>query len=206
MSPDPILDEELARIRRVAWRMDAICYIPSTNYSLGLDNILGFIPVVGDALSIAPSIWMIHRARQLGATPGAIAFMIANLVMDLFVGMVPLLGDLFDIAYNANIRNYRLLEKNLARRAERAREVRPRTPPEGTIPRRLRLSPRTDIRRTEMDIIRIICAVILPPLGVFLQEGLGKHFWINILLTLLGYIPGIVHAVYIIARDDTVRT
>ncbi|MDX5403234.1 MAG: YqaE/Pmp3 family membrane protein [Rhodobacterales bacterium] len=50
-----------------------------------------------------------------------------------------------------------------------------------------------------MDFIRIIIAILLPPLGVFLQEGLGKHFWINILLTILGYIPGIVHAVYIIA-------
>jgi uncharacterized membrane protein YqaE (UPF0057 family) len=50
-----------------------------------------------------------------------------------------------------------------------------------------------------MDFIRIIIAILLPPLGVFLQEGLGKHFWINVLLTILGYIPGIVHAVYIIA-------
>lgn len=52
-----------------------------------------------------------------------------------------------------------------------------------------------------MDLIRIIAAVILPPLGVFLQVSLGKHFWLNILLTLLGYIPGIVHAVWIIARE-----
>lgn len=51
-----------------------------------------------------------------------------------------------------------------------------------------------------MDLIRIICSVLLPPLGVFLQVGIGKHFWLNILLTLLGYIPGIVHAVWIIAR------
>lgn len=51
-----------------------------------------------------------------------------------------------------------------------------------------------------MDLLRIIVAVILPPLGIFLEVGLTKHFWINILLTLLGYIPGIVHAVYIIAR------
>ncbi len=52
-----------------------------------------------------------------------------------------------------------------------------------------------------MDLLRIIIAVILPPLGVFLQVGLGKHFWFNIILTILGYIPGIVHAVYIIARE-----
>jgi uncharacterized membrane protein YqaE (UPF0057 family) len=51
-----------------------------------------------------------------------------------------------------------------------------------------------------MDLLRIIIAIFLPPLGVFLQEGIGKHFWINIVLTLLGYIPGIVHAVWIIAR------
>ncbi|HDZ55455.1 MAG TPA: YqaE/Pmp3 family membrane protein [Pseudomonas xinjiangensis] len=51
-----------------------------------------------------------------------------------------------------------------------------------------------------MDIIRLICAVLLPPLGVFLQVGIGGAFWLNILLTLLGYIPGIIHAVWIIAR------
>jgi len=51
-----------------------------------------------------------------------------------------------------------------------------------------------------MDIIRIIAAVVLPPLGVFLQVGIGKAFWINILLTLLGYIPGIIHAIWIIAK------
>ena len=51
-----------------------------------------------------------------------------------------------------------------------------------------------------MDLIRIIVAIFIPPLGVFLQVGLGKDFWINILLTLLGYIPGIIHAVYIIAK------
>ncbi len=51
-----------------------------------------------------------------------------------------------------------------------------------------------------MDIIRLICAVFCPPLGVFLQVGLGLDFWINILLTLFGFIPGIVHAVWIIAK------
>lgn len=51
-----------------------------------------------------------------------------------------------------------------------------------------------------MDIFRIIIAVILPPLGVFLQVGFSGQFFLNILLTLLGYIPGIVHAVWIISR------
>ena len=51
-----------------------------------------------------------------------------------------------------------------------------------------------------MDVIRILFSILLPPLGVFLQVGLGLHFWLNILLTLLGYIPGVVHAIWIIAR------
>lgn len=51
-----------------------------------------------------------------------------------------------------------------------------------------------------MDILRIIAAIILPPLGVFLQVGLTKHFWINILLTILGFVPGIIHAIWVIAK------
>jgi uncharacterized membrane protein YqaE (UPF0057 family) len=50
------------------------------------------------------------------------------------------------------------------------------------------------------DFIRIVFSVLLPPLGVFFQVGLGLHFWLNIVLTLCGYIPGLVHAIYIIAR------
>jgi uncharacterized membrane protein YqaE (UPF0057 family) len=51
-----------------------------------------------------------------------------------------------------------------------------------------------------VDLLRIIIAILLPPLGVFLQVGFGKQFWINILLTILGYIPGIVHAIWVIAK------
>lgn len=49
-----------------------------------------------------------------------------------------------------------------------------------------------------MDIIRLLLSILIPPLGVFLQVGLGFHFWLNIVLTLLGYIPGLLHAIWII--------
>jgi uncharacterized membrane protein YqaE (UPF0057 family) len=49
-----------------------------------------------------------------------------------------------------------------------------------------------------LDIVRIIVAIILPPLGVFLQVGIGKHFWINIVLTILGFVPGVIHAIWVI--------
>ncbi len=51
-----------------------------------------------------------------------------------------------------------------------------------------------------MDLLRIVVAILLPPLGVFLQVGIGTQFWINVLLTILGYIPGIIHAVWVIAK------
>lgn len=59
------------------------------------------------------------------------------------------------------------------------------------------VAPRT---ATGGDALRILCAILLPPLGVFLQVGFGLQFWLNILLTLFGYLPGIVHAVWIILR------
>lgn len=51
-----------------------------------------------------------------------------------------------------------------------------------------------------MEVLKIILAVLLPPVGVFLQVGLRGHFWLNILLTILGYLPGIIHAVWVIAK------
>jgi uncharacterized membrane protein YqaE (UPF0057 family) len=65
---------------------------------------------------------------------------------------------------------------------------------------RIKVVDRLDTERLTMDLLRIIIAILLPPLGVFLQVGIGKHFWINILLTILGYIPGIIHAVWVIAK------
>ncbi len=53
---------------------------------------------------------------------------------------------------------------------------------------------------TFYDFLRIVLAILLPPVGVFLTVGIGWQFWINILLTIFGYIPGIVHAIWIIAR------
>lgn len=57
-----------------------------------------------------------------------------------------------------------------------------------------------------MDFIRIVVALLLPPLGVFMQEGLNRRFWLNVLLTILGYVPGIIHALYVIVKYEPRRT
>lgn len=124
------IDEELRRLRKVAMRMDALFYIPRTRISIGLDNIIGLVPVVGDVASVVPSVWMIHRAYKIGATPGTIAYMCLNTTLDLVIGSIPIIGDVFDVVYNANLRNYRALETNLNKRTARAKDVR-----EGRLPR-----------------------------------------------------------------------
>jgi len=70
---------------------------------------------------------------------------------------------------------------------------------EGPWPSRLVRLRIANLKEFQMDLIRLITAILLPPLGVFLQVGIGLQFWINVLLTLMGYVPGIVHAVWIIA-------
>ncbi len=57
-----------------------------------------------------------------------------------------------------------------------------------------------------MGILRIILLVIIPPIGVFLKVGLGLQFWINIVLTLLGYVPGLIHGIWIVSRSESART
>lgn len=54
------------------------------------------------------------------------------------------------------------------------------------------------------DLIKILVAVLLPPLGIFLEIGIGRQFWINVVLTVLGYIPGLIHAVYIIGSRSRI--
>jgi uncharacterized membrane protein YqaE (UPF0057 family) len=55
------------------------------------------------------------------------------------------------------------------------------------------------------DILRILLSILLPPLGVALEVGITKHFWINLILTIFGYVPGLVHAIYIIASKRPIK-
>ncbi len=106
---------KLARLRRIARLMDSAIGLPGTRFRLGLDGLFGLAPVAGDAASAAVALYIIWEARRLGAPPSLVARMLGNLALDAFGGSVPLLGDLFDVGFKANIRNVDLLE-NLLRR------------------------------------------------------------------------------------------
>ena len=109
------LEADLDRLDRIAVRMDALLRIPGTRLSLGLDSVLGLVPVIGDTLALAPSIYVLAEAKRLGASPHALGRMGFNVGIDYVVGLVPLLGDLFDFGWKANIRNTKILREELGK-------------------------------------------------------------------------------------------
>jgi hypothetical protein len=110
----------MARLRRVGWLLDNAIPIPGTRYHLGIDQIIGLVPGIGDLIGGALSLYIIVEAWRLGVPRGLLARMGWNVAVDTLVGEIPILGDLFDIAFKANIRNLALLDGF----AERPVEVR----------------------------------------------------------------------------------
>ncbi len=106
-------EDELRRLEALANLLDAQFGIPGTQLSFGVDSLIGLIPGIGDAIAAIPSAYIIIRAERLGVSNAVLARMIANLAADLFIGSVPVVGDIFDVAFKANRRNVALLRKHL---------------------------------------------------------------------------------------------
>lgn len=96
-------------VERLARVLDDLVQIPGTRIRVGLDALLGLLPAGGDLIGGALSAWIIVAAVRLGAPPAVVARMGANVLLDTVVGAVPVLGDLFDVAWRANRRNVDLL-------------------------------------------------------------------------------------------------
>ncbi len=106
----------LARLRWLARLMDAQFGLPGTRFRFGVDGLVGLAPVAGDLLTGLVSLYVVWEARSLGAPPALLARMLANVAMDVAGGALPVVGDLFDAAFKANIRNVALLEGWIERR------------------------------------------------------------------------------------------
>jgi Domain of unknown function (DUF4112) len=107
--------ERIARIDALATLLDTAVSLPGTNVRFGLDALLGLVPGIGDVITTAMALYIVHEARQLGAPGLIIARMLANVALDGLVGTVPVLGDAFDVMWRSNRRNMRLLQAWLAR-------------------------------------------------------------------------------------------
>jgi hypothetical protein len=120
-SPDvetynPKTEQSVARLEALAKLFDAAFVIPGTNIRMGLDGLIGLVPIAGDLISGLISSYLIWEARQLGASRWVIGRMMANTLVDTTIGAVPLVGDAFDVVFRTNMRNLALLRKHLARK------------------------------------------------------------------------------------------
>lgn len=105
----------LSGLRQLARLLDAAVRIPGTNIRFGLDAVLGLFPGAGDIAGGVLSAFIVVQAANLGAPRSVLARMVMNVAIDSIVGVVPILGDLFDISWKSNTRNMDLLERYVAR-------------------------------------------------------------------------------------------
>jgi hypothetical protein len=106
-------EQRLAQVRFIAQLMDDRFTLPGTRFRFGLDAIIGFVPALGDAVTSAISLIIVHHAWQSGAPKLTLVRMLGNVGADFLLGSIPLIGNLFDFAWKANRRNARLLEEHL---------------------------------------------------------------------------------------------
>lgn len=117
-------DSDIQRARALARVLDSAVGIPGTPLRIGLDAILGLIPGGGDVAGAALSGYIVLAAARRGASRAVIARMLLNVLLDTTIGAIPVLGDLFDVAYKSNMKNVALLERHAAHPAAVTRHSR----------------------------------------------------------------------------------
>ena len=110
------IQQSLLRLEALAQLMDGAFLIPGTKVRIGLDAVIGLVPILGDLLASIISSYLIWEARQLGASRWVIGRMIANTTIDTLFGVVPIVGDAFDVLFRANLKNLALLRRHLEKR------------------------------------------------------------------------------------------
>ncbi len=105
---------DLNEMRRLAELLDEAIKIPVVNYRVGLDALLGLVPVIGDFSGFAISSYIIFKAHNMGVPREKVSRMVFNSLVDVLVGSIPLVGDIFDLFWKSNKRNLRIVERHFA--------------------------------------------------------------------------------------------
>ena len=109
-------EQTLVRLEAIARLMDNSLVVPGTNIRFGLDALVGLVPVAGEMIGGLISSYLIWEARRLNVPKWLIARMVANALIDTTLGSIPVLGDIFDVAFRANMKNMALLRRHLERK------------------------------------------------------------------------------------------
>ncbi len=108
------LEARYRRLRHIAVLMDGVLRVPGTRFRFGLSSLIGLPPGAGDAMLTAISLWIVWEGSKLGLPREKIARMLGNVAIEAALGSVPVLGDLFDVMWKANLRNLAIIEAHLA--------------------------------------------------------------------------------------------
>ncbi len=111
--------ERLERLDALASFMDSAIVIPGTNIRFGADALIGLVPGIGDAICAGVSCLIVLEARRMGAPAHVIGRMVGNIALDSLAGAIPVIGDLFDVAFRANLRTMQLLRSHFETAAAR---------------------------------------------------------------------------------------
>jgi hypothetical protein len=106
----------LSRLRSLAVLLDTAIVLPG-GIRVGADAIIGLAPGIGDTITTAMAAYFIYEAHRLGLPRHKLVRMIGNVAIDGLVGAIPILGDIFDVAFKANMRNLRIIEEHFGERA-----------------------------------------------------------------------------------------
>lgn len=99
------------RIEAMEGLLERVFVVPGINRPVGLDAIVGLVPVVGDLIAAAMGAWIVWEARNLGMSKFHLARMVGNVGIDTALGAIPIVGDLFDFAFRSNTRNLRIVHR-----------------------------------------------------------------------------------------------
>lgn len=104
----------LDRLRKLSHLLDNAIAIPGTNYRVGLDPLLGMLPIAGDYLGSAFSAYIVLESALMGLPRQSLLRMVLNIIFETVAGSVPIVGDIFDVTWKANARNMAMLETHIA--------------------------------------------------------------------------------------------
>ncbi|MCB1802496.1 MAG: DUF4112 domain-containing protein [Gammaproteobacteria bacterium] len=100
---------EIRKLQRLAWLLDSAIRIPGTSIRIGLDGLIGLVPGIGDITAGAASSYILLQAVRMGAPLAIVVRMAMNILLESVIGIIPVVGDIFDFVFKANQRNVQLL-------------------------------------------------------------------------------------------------
>ena len=115
---EEINEEKLIRLKLLSKRLDNNFIIPGTKAKIGLDPIMGAIPIIGDLIGALLSTYIMYSGIKMGVPRSVVAQMATNIALDFTIGWIPIIGDIFDIIWKSNKRNVKLIEEAMMTKEE----------------------------------------------------------------------------------------